>query len=168
MTKPKKSAVTPPDFTDAARLHMGGDISVLDTPRVYMYPGPVKRRVTCDIRSFIGLSPGAVHYYAHIRECDNYAWSSQEHAWVQPWGTDLDPAFAGKDVETKFLTVEDALCWCRCVARELFAMATHDVEFELRGDADCDIPVFFWREKERKPEPWVDPRISEVGYYHKD
>lgn len=65
------------------------------------------------------------------------------------------------------MTWEDAMKWCRCIVREKFNKKTHVVEFDDRTDSG-PIPVFFWEERETKPEPFRESPESLMAYYHKE
>ncbi len=152
-----------PDW-DNSGLVIGGQQKAIGKPVVYYYPGPRKRPVACRISSYTGYCPGAVHYFAVVEEADNSIWSWRENCWTRPW--DSGKALTGFRAEDKFITQADALCWCRCVVREQFSPATHIVDFHDATDSG-PIPIFFWRERETKPEPFRKNPESLTAYFHK-
>lgn len=146
-----------PNWNASSRI-FGGELSTVGKNPVFQFPGPEKRDVCISMNSWIGLSPGAQHYYGTVREEDNYAWDGKEGAWRKPWHAGEE--YSGKFFRGDFDTEEQAFRWCRCVIRENFSDETHRV----RADFDIDFKMN-WKKKERKPALLKKSDISVMGYY---
>lgn len=141
---------------------MGGLIKEAGKKIIFYYPGPEKRPVTMEVTTWIGYSPGAMHYYGKVKEDDNYAWNRKQNTWFQPW--DKDERFIGRSFESNFDTEEEAYRFCRCVIRENFSPETHYVRSRYCDDENVKMA---WNKRERKPSPSKENQLSVLGYYHK-
>lgn len=84
------------------------DWNILKGERIPRWPSKCgeKRPLRVEINSWIGICPGAKHYYAKVREEDNQWWSEDENAWVQ---LSCDSARGGYSLEADVMTEEEAI-----------------------------------------------------------
>jgi len=100
---------------------MGGYLADIPKPHRRKFPGDHPREVRVRLTSWIGISPGAKHWYVDIKEEDNYLWDEAEHSWRIAWddkkgqGPSERAEFAGLDAR------DQALRWIRKMVRERYS-----------------------------------------------
>ncbi len=82
---------------------------LLNGERIARWPsktGKDPRKISVTINSWIGLSPGAKHYYVKVVEKDNMWWCEEKNAWVN---VTIDSECGGYKLEASIITEEQAI-----------------------------------------------------------
>ena len=97
---------------------------VMKTERRYYDDKRRKRDIFVTISTWRGVSVGAKHYYAKLREADNPIWDGEY--WIH---NPKDPLLVGKSFgefpDTAFNTFDAAVDWVLLVIKDEFPVKTH-------------------------------------------
>lgn len=82
------------------------DWEILGDDRIRRWPNPDEpRRLNVTINSWRGISIGAKHFYANVKEEDNQWWSEPENDWVE---LSCDSEKGGYSLRADCMTREEA------------------------------------------------------------
>jgi len=138
-----------PDWNNSARIY-GGDLDKMPKPHVHFYGGERKRPVKARVFTWIGMSMGARHWYAELKEEPNPIWDSSEHAWRVPFH---DQESQGRTIQDNANTEAQAIRQVKVMFRREFSENTHILEW--RRSAYMDDPI---------PEPVIVEERDQQGF----
>ena len=133
---PRKKKWFPPDWENHCTSggYTGNYPALKDWPgpvvRVHPHDGGLKRIVHATIRSWIGFSPGAKHYYVEIHEETNAVWygigdiGSPKGHWVH-LSKEQDPEGQGRRFYAEFTDEDEARKYRDNILRRYFPTKTH-------------------------------------------
>lgn len=110
----------------------GGNAKDYPEPHKLKSESGEKREVTIHLLTYIGFSPGAVHYYAEVGEEDDMVWDEKENAWRKFW--DHPKELKGRVFEKQFLNEANARSWIRMIVKDHFP--DHDINVLYEGQHD--------------------------------
>lgn len=115
--------------------HIGGNLAEVPLPHVRFFPfGNYRRKVIASISSYRGISIGAKHFYANLREDDNPIWDTTVNGWRCCWD---DPEGRGLELEQSVFTRKEAEEWIVETFRDKFSTKTHKLV-----DRNWDVPTW--------------------------
>lgn len=118
---PRKRKRVPgaPDFGSSASIS-GGHLHQVPKPWVYRWPNDkgVRRSVRVDISTWAGMSIGASHFYAKIKEEPNSVWDTRDLAWLSD---PRHPSTKERKFEADLFSREEAIRFVEAVVREFFS-----------------------------------------------
>jgi hypothetical protein len=126
----KKASDYKHNYGDEITTVMGGKWKDVPKPYQLYYPRTDggKRGLSVGVHKYYGVG---VHFYASVREADNYVWDSAENVWRRPWdandGNKLYPSLEGKDFSDKFDTHTEARNFVNKILKREFSPGTHEV-----------------------------------------
>jgi len=122
----------------------GGYFSDIPEPHRFKYPDSDEKRVVrVTINSWVGISPGAIHYYATIQEEENPVWNAtinedtgEAEGWTVCW--DHPNEHNGRRfTKNDFLDRVLAKAWAAKIVKKFFP------DHEVRIDYDEDEKMIF-------------------------
>ena len=119
----------------------GGKIADYPEPHKLRSEDPeYKREVIVSVTTFVGTSPGAVHWYASVEEETDLIWDEEEQKWRKCW--DHPDKYEGRRFSEQFTSEANARSWARAIAEEHFS----GDKYKFRGSFGTRIDWMYVRE----------------------
>lgn len=122
MEQIKKRPAKKSDYQNNQRGVYGGKLEEFPRPVAWYWPkSKEKRRVKCNISTWVGRDPDASHYHAEVSEEYNWAWNGVE--WAVPFHNPSKQY--GRSYFECFLTEKQAVDWINEILQKHFSADTH-------------------------------------------
>ena len=116
--------------------YFGGEIETMEHLPLLFPSDTLRRKVRIYIHSYIGMSFGAVHWYADLTEEDNCYVDHEAKKYRAPWGVWEHDHLRGRQHKKSFKSKAEAQEWACEVLKEHYSPDDYYVfvDFDSRGN----------------------------------